>query len=144
MFVLRGYCNEKGYLGNGEITSEHYQEIDPCPSCGQVQLCDVHWEEPRPFDDGDIDEVRIKTAQLYDFKNGNPLMPENEKYSRYRLQSNGTYKLKYDLGDHCWRMWSSCVLTWDAQVVPCCFDKDAHYQLGDAAQRCTGLPGKSA
>lgn len=77
-----------------------------------------------------IDEVRIKSAQLYDYKNGNPLMPENEKYSRYRLQSDGTYKLKYDLGDHCWRMWSSTVFTWDGKVVPCCFDKDAKHVLG--------------
>lgn len=28
-------------------------------------------------------------------------------------------------------MWSSCVVTWDGIVVPCCFDKDAKHQLGD-------------
>ncbi|MCO5260872.1 MAG: SPASM domain-containing protein [Crocinitomicaceae bacterium] len=78
-----------------------------------------------------IDEVRIKTAQLYDYKNGNPLMPKNEKYARYKLQSDGTYALKWKTGNHCWRMWSSCVFTWDAKVVPCCFDKDALHQLGD-------------
>jgi MoaA/NifB/PqqE/SkfB family radical SAM enzyme len=37
-----------------------------------------------------IDEVRIKTAQLYDYKHGNPLMPSKEEYSRYRLQKDGT------------------------------------------------------
>jgi radical SAM protein with 4Fe4S-binding SPASM domain len=77
-----------------------------------------------------IDEVRIKTAQLYDYKNGNSLMPENEEYSRYKLQSDGTYKLKYKTGNHCWRMWSGSVLTWDGKVVPCCFDKDAQHILG--------------
>lgn len=82
-----------------------------------------------------IDEVRIKTAQLYDYKNGNPLMPENEQYSRYRLQADGTYKLKYRLGNHCWRMWSSSVFTWDGQVVPCCFDKDAKHVLGSLEHR---------
>lgn len=82
-----------------------------------------------------IDEVRIKTAQLYDYKNGNPLMPKNEKYARYKLQSDGTYALKWKTGNHCWRMWSSCVLTWDARVVPCCFDKDALHQLGDLTQQ---------
>ena len=25
----------------------------------------------------------------------------------------------------------SCVITWDGLVVPCCFDKDAVYQMGD-------------
>jgi radical SAM protein with 4Fe4S-binding SPASM domain len=78
-----------------------------------------------------LDEVRIKTAQLYDYKNGNPLMPENEKYSRYTLQSDGTYTLKYKTGNHCWRQWSSSVLTWDGKIVPCCFDKDAKHVLGD-------------
>jgi radical SAM protein with 4Fe4S-binding SPASM domain len=77
-----------------------------------------------------IDEVRIKTAQLYDYKNGNPLMPSNEEYSRYRLQKDGTYALKYKTGNHCWRMWSGSVLTWDGKVVPCCFDKDAKHVLG--------------
>lgn len=77
-----------------------------------------------------VNEVRLKTAQLYDYKNGNPLMPKNEKYSRYKLTKDGTYKPKYKLLDHCWRMWSSTVLTWDGKVVPCCFDKDAHHVLG--------------
>lgn len=77
-----------------------------------------------------VDEVRIKTAQLYDYKNGNPLMPENEQYARYKKNLDGTYSLKYKTGDHCWRMWSGSVLTWDGKVVPCCFDKDAQHVLG--------------
>jgi radical SAM protein with 4Fe4S-binding SPASM domain len=77
-----------------------------------------------------VDEVRIKTAQLYDYKNGHSLMPENESYSRYKLQADGTYKLKYKTGNHCWRMWSGSVLTWDGKVVPCCFDKNAQHVLG--------------
>ena len=77
-----------------------------------------------------IDEVRIKTAQLYDYKHGNPLLPENESYSRYKRLKDGTYAFKYKTGDHCWRMWSGSVITWDGKVVPCCFDKDAQHQLG--------------
>ncbi len=79
----------------------------------------------------EIDEVRIKTAQLYDFENGNPLMPKNEKYSRYTLGLNGKYRLKNKLKNECWRMWSGSVITWDGKAVPCCFDKDAQHQLGD-------------
>ncbi len=78
----------------------------------------------------DIDEVRIKTAQFYDYENGNALMPENEEYSRYKRKKDGTYTLKHETGNHCWRMWSSSVLTWDGKVVPCCFDKDAQHVLG--------------
>ncbi|MCE3296458.1 MAG: radical protein [Crocinitomicaceae bacterium] len=77
-----------------------------------------------------IDEVRLKSAQVYDYEHGNPLIPENEKYARYVRKKDGTFRLKAETGNHCWRMWSSCVLTWDAQVVPCCFDKDATIRLG--------------
>lgn len=77
-----------------------------------------------------VEEVRIKSAQLYDYEHGNPLMPENEAYSRYRLDKNGKYKLKNSGGNHCWRMWTGCVITWDGKIVPCCFDKDAQHAFG--------------
>lgn len=78
----------------------------------------------------EIDEVRIKSAQLYDYQNGHPLMPENEAYSRYIRKKNGKYVLKNQGGNSCWRMWSGCVITWDGKVVPCCFDKDAQHSFG--------------
>lgn len=78
-----------------------------------------------------VDEVILKTAQVYDYKNGNELIPENEQYSRYKKNSDGTYSIKNNLENSCWKLWHSCVITWDGKVVPCCFDKDAQHQLGD-------------
>ncbi|MEP7322605.1 MAG: SPASM domain-containing protein [Saprospiraceae bacterium] len=78
-----------------------------------------------------VDTVRFKTAQLYDFQNGNPLMPENIKYSRYKKNSKGLFQIKNALTNHCWKLWHACVITWDGKVVPCCFDKDAKHRLGD-------------
>jgi radical SAM protein with 4Fe4S-binding SPASM domain len=78
-----------------------------------------------------VDEVRFKTAQVYDYTNGNPLIPTQDKFSRYRKNADGTYSVKNVLDDHCWRMWSSCVITWNGFVVPCCFDKDAVHRMGD-------------
>lgn len=78
-----------------------------------------------------VDEVGFKTAQIYDYKQGSPLIPENDKYSRYRENDDGTYSIKNRLLNHCWKMWHSCVITWDGQVVPCCFDKDASHPMGD-------------
>ncbi len=80
-------------------------------------------------DEVDVDELSIKTAQIYEFETGNDLIPSNENYSRYKKDENG-YRFKNKLLNHCWKLWSSCVFTWNGQVVPCCFDKDAHYQLG--------------
>lgn len=78
-----------------------------------------------------VDQVVLKTAQIYDFKNGSDLLPIQEKYSRYRQNEDGTFSIKNNLDNHCWKMWHSCVITWDGKVVPCCFDKDAHFVLGD-------------
>ncbi|CAN5436827.1 radical SAM protein [soil metagenome] len=78
-----------------------------------------------------VDEVGLKTAQIYEYENGSDLIPTIEKYSRYEKTRDGTYKIKNNLLDHCWKMWHSCVITWDGKVVPCCFDKDAHHRLGD-------------
>lgn len=80
-----------------------------------------------------VDQVALKTAQINDYKNGSPLIPRQDKYSRYRLRGDGTYELKNRLDDHCWKMWHSCVITWDGKVVPCCFDKDAQHVMGDLA-----------
>jgi len=77
-----------------------------------------------------VDEVRYKTAQVYDYENGNPLIPTIDKYARYKKDRTGKWVVKNALDDHCWRMWHSCVITWDGQVVPCCFDKDAQHTLG--------------
>lgn len=81
-----------------------------------------------------VDEIRFKTAQINDFVNGNSLITSIDKYSRYSKRADGTYQLKNKLLNECWRMWSSCVITWDGKVVPCCFDKDALHQLGDIKQ----------
>jgi radical SAM protein with 4Fe4S-binding SPASM domain len=78
-----------------------------------------------------VDEVRFKTAQMYDYVNGNKLIPTIEKYSRYKKQDDGTYAIKNEMLNHCWRLWHSTVITWDGLVVPCCFDKDAQHQLGN-------------
>ena len=78
-----------------------------------------------------VDDVGLKTAQIYDYENGSPLIPTIDYYSRYKEKSNGKYEIKNKLLDHCWKMWHSCVITWDGLVVPCCFDKDADYIMGD-------------
>lgn len=77
-----------------------------------------------------VDEVKIKTAQIYDFENGHDLIPDIDNYSRYKKTGAGNYVIKNKLLNQCWRMWQGCVITWDGQVVPCCFDKDAKYKLG--------------
>ncbi|MDQ2720340.1 MAG: SPASM domain-containing protein [Bacteroidota bacterium] len=79
-----------------------------------------------------VDEVRFKTAQVYDYENDpNNLIPVNEKFSRYKKNKEGKHDAKNKLANHCWKLWQANVITWDGMVVPCCFDKDAAHRLGN-------------
>jgi len=82
------------------------------------------------------EKVVLKTAQINDFSEGNPLIPDLSGFSRYKKIINrqgdpASYKIKNRLPNHCFRMWSACIVTWDGSVVPCCFDKDAKYNMGN-------------
>jgi radical SAM protein with 4Fe4S-binding SPASM domain len=81
-----------------------------------------------------VDEVKLKTAQVYDYSAGNDLIPTIAKYSRYYEDNKGTWHVKNELRNQCWKLWHACVITWNGLVVPCCFDKDATHQLGDLRQ----------
>jgi len=64
-----------------------------------------------------INEVKLKTAQVYDYERGNPLIPSIDRYARYAQKSDGTYQIKNKLLNHCWKLWHSCVITWDGVVA---------------------------
>jgi radical SAM protein with 4Fe4S-binding SPASM domain len=82
-----------------------------------------------------VDEIVFKTAQVYDHEMGSPLIPANEKYSRYKQHADGTFSIKNKLLNQCWKMWQSCVMTWDGRIVPCCFDKDANHVIGNVNEQ---------
>ena len=54
-----------------------------------------------------VDEVKLKTAQVYAYENGNPLIPTIDKYARYRQKEDGKWTFKGDLTNHCWKLWHS-------------------------------------
>ena len=94
------------------------------------------------------DRVEFKSAQLYHFQEGHSLMPEGKRWKRYKWieetgsqggpgtgrqegRGAGRYVLKHKVRNRCFRIWAGCVITWDGKVVPCCYDKDAKYIMGD-------------
>jgi radical SAM protein with 4Fe4S-binding SPASM domain len=87
-----------------------------------------------------VNKVELKTAQFYDFEKGNPLMTDIDRFSRYKKCDSlsgdiPSYKIKNRLANRCFRMWSSAVITWDGWVVPCCYDKDAEYKMGNIKEQ---------
>lgn len=78
-----------------------------------------------------IDKVELKTAQFYDFEKGKDLMTSLNQFSRYIETGTGEFKIKSKLKNRCLRMWQGSVITWDGNVAPCCYDKDADHKFGN-------------
>jgi radical SAM protein with 4Fe4S-binding SPASM domain len=76
-----------------------------------------------------VDKVVFKTMQVSNYENAIKFLPSNKKYSRY-IVDNGSYYIKNKMKNHCFALWRTAVITWDGKVVPCCFDKDAEFNLG--------------
>ena len=76
------------------------------------------------------DRLVFKTAQLYDYANGHPLMPTDLKYSRYIKGADGKYHRR-PLRNGCWRVWSGVVVTTNGDVLPCCYDKAHQFAYGN-------------
>ncbi len=76
-----------------------------------------------------VDKVVFKTMQVSSYRNALNFLPVNEKYRRYEVGSD-TFKVKGKLKNKCFALWRTSVITWDGRVVPCCFDKDAAFELG--------------
>ena len=89
------------------------------------------WEHIRQhYREWGATHLTFKTAQFYDYKEGNPLMPSEERYSRYRKEKDGLYHLHRREHRSCYRLWSGCVITAGGTVLPCCYDKGAEYAFG--------------
>ena len=82
-----------------------------------------------------VDEICFKSLQLVDNKNNHDLLPSEKKFSRYKKNKKGKYRIKSNLPNRCFRMWQSFVVTWEGKVVPCCFDKNAENIMGDLNQQ---------
>jgi radical SAM protein with 4Fe4S-binding SPASM domain len=76
------------------------------------------------------DVLTFKTAQLYNYHDGHPLMPSNPRYSRYIKGSDGRYHRR-PLRRGCFRVWSGVVVTTTGDVLPCCYDKAHDYAYGN-------------
>ncbi len=82
-----------------------------------------------------VDKVVFKTMQVSSYDNALHFLPSKDKHSRYNID-NSNYKIKSELKNHCFALWRTSVITWDGKIVPCCFDKDADFELG----KLNGLP----
>jgi radical SAM protein with 4Fe4S-binding SPASM domain len=74
--------------------------------------------------------LKLKSMQIINNENIFSWLPLEGRFRRYKMK-NGEYVLKNSLPDRCARLWFNPVITWNGKVIPCCFDKNAEYIMGD-------------
>ena len=75
------------------------------------------------------DRVIWKTAQVSSLEEAQKELPENQNLWRYRVKDGQLITKRQWEG--CLRTWFSTVILCDGSVVPCCFDKDGDYVMGN-------------
>jgi len=84
-----------------------------------------------------VDRTSIKSAQIYNAEQSSGILPpDNPVYSRYKKDESGKFKLIKKRGKYCLRQWSSAVITWEGDMAPCCYDKEAKYAYGNLKEHC--------
>lgn len=100
--------------------------------CLRLRSNETEWRDfRRKYRRMGADQMEFKTAQFYDFIEGNPLMPTDAAYSRYQRGADGLYRLKKPMYNHCYRLWSGAVIDVEGNIRPCCYDKIGTYIYGN-------------
>ncbi|MGQ9863201.1 MAG: radical SAM/SPASM domain-containing protein [Bacteroidia bacterium] len=81
------------------------------------------------------DKATLKTGQLLQVDTPTALAWLPEIYRRYIQGPDGRFRLYNPLSNHCWRLWRVAEVTWDGQLVPCCFDKHAQHSWGNVSEQ---------
>jgi len=77
------------------------------------------------------DRLTFKSAQLYDFENGNKLLTTKNRYARYKKTKDVKFVIKGRQSNRCWRLWSGGVINVHGEILPCCFDKSSQHSFGN-------------
>ena len=77
-----------------------------------------------------VDNLELKTVQIYSKDDIYNFLPINPKYRRYKIKGNN-FELKFGIKNRCRRIWTNAVVNWDGEVAICCFDKDVEYKIGN-------------
>ena len=75
-------------------------------------------------------KISIKSAQIHSPNENSEIIPTINKYSRYN-KINNEWKIKKDYTKACFRAWYGMVVSSDANILPCCFDKQEKHIYGN-------------
>jgi radical SAM protein with 4Fe4S-binding SPASM domain len=77
-----------------------------------------------------VDRLLIKNIEVRSLSEAKEWLPANNKFRRYDFDGQN-YTVKGLDKNACTRPWLSTLVNWDGTFVPCCFDKNGDYPMGD-------------
>ena len=77
-----------------------------------------------------VDRLLIKNIEVHSVEEAQEWLPAENKFRRYNFNGN-KYVVKSIDKKSCARPWLSTLINWDGTFVPCCFDKNGKYPMGD-------------
>ena len=77
-----------------------------------------------------VDRLLIKNIEVRSLKEAEEWLPSDDKFRRYDYSGNQLI-VKNAHKKSCTRPWLSSLINWDGTFVPCCFDKNGEYPMGN-------------
>lgn len=80
-----------------------------------------------------VDRLLIKNIEVRSLQEAKIWLPVNDKFRRYKFDGRH-YEVKNSNKKSCPRPWLSTLANWDGSMVPCCFDKNGQYEMGNIVE----------
>ena len=87
-------------------------------------------EIKRLADEIGADRLLIKNIEVRSVEEAREWLPDDKQFRRYDFDGKNLVVKGSDKAS-CTRPWLSTLVNWDGQVVPCCFDKNGQYPMGN-------------
>jgi len=79
-----------------------------------------------------VDRFLVKNIEVRTYQEALEWLPAEDQFRRYQLQEND-FVVKNNKKS-CPRPWLSTLVNWDGTFVPCCFDKNGSYPMGNISE----------
>jgi radical SAM protein with 4Fe4S-binding SPASM domain len=77
------------------------------------------------------DDVVLKSIQVENREEAEHLLPQNQRFSRYKKDKEGNYFIDKNYPVNCARIRSIAVFTHEGEMLPCCYDKNGEFAMGN-------------
>lgn len=78
-----------------------------------------------------VDRVLVKNIEVRSYEEALEWLPNEKAFRRYDVSENDFAVKGQDEKQSCSRPWMSSLVNWDGTFVPCCFDKNGKYPMGN-------------